>query len=133
MQIGFGLVSKPPSGEARRALTLVAKILQNLVNGVEFGGKEQFMVEFNPFIINNATRITDFLNNLATAPSNFIPTPPSYTEEELAKVLSVVVKNMTTNFTKMENLALKDPRVATDPAKMKEVQGQLDMLKTMLV
>lgn len=129
---GFGLVSTPPNGEARRALTLVAKILQNLANGVEFGGKEQFMVEFNPFVTNNAHRITEFLDRLSTPPSDYEPTPAHYTDEELAKYMSVVVKNLTTNFAKVENLSMKDPRVTADEKKAQEVRAQLDTLKALL-
>lgn len=128
---GFGLVSTPPSGESRRALTLIAKILQNLVNGVEFGGKEQFMVEFNPFIVINATRITEFLDRLSSPPP-FDMVPAKYTEEDLLRSMSVVVKNLTTNFQKVETL-VKDPRVCLDMAKTSEVLKHLDELKKLLL
>ena len=39
--------------EARRALILVAKVLQNLANGVKFGNKEAFMEVYVVVIARN--------------------------------------------------------------------------------
>lgn len=106
-------MTRPPSAEARRSLTLIAKILQNLVNGVEFGGKEQFMVGFNPFIFNNSRRITEFLDRLSLPPS-LLPSSPvgggvdERREEEVVRSVSVVVKNMT-YFEKVEAAVMRDP------------------------
>jgi ankyrin repeat protein len=57
-----------PSAAARRNLTLVTKLLQNLSNNVEFGSKEQFMVPMNVFIDKNRDRMTQYLTELARDP-----------------------------------------------------------------
>ena len=135
LYLGFGLVATPPTAEARRALTLIAKILQNLVNGVEFGGKEQFMVDFNPFIINNARRITEFLNRLSQPPCD-IPPSAQCAQEELVKSVSVVVKNLMSNFDKVEAVVLKEPRVSVvprDAAAQENTRAQLAQLRALLV
>eukprot|EP00026_Physarum_polycephalum_P010230 Phypoly_transcript_10386.p1 GENE.Phypoly_transcript_10386~~Phypoly_transcript_10386.p1 ORF type:complete len:291 (+),score=65.41 Phypoly_transcript_10386:369-1241(+) len=128
---GFGLVDTPPTAEARRALTLIAKILQNLVNGVEFGGKEQFMVEFNPFIVNNAPRITEFLDRLSQPPCDLPPTEQC-AQEELVKSMSVVVKNLMSNFDKVETIVLKEPRVSATKGN-EGTRAHLTQLRELLV
>eukprot|EP01103_Thecamoeba_quadrilineata_P005604 TRINITY_DN15378_c0_g1_i1.p1 TRINITY_DN15378_c0_g1~~TRINITY_DN15378_c0_g1_i1.p1 ORF type:complete len:793 (-),score=151.24 TRINITY_DN15378_c0_g1_i1:143-2521(-) len=61
----YGLVSVTPSKEARRALVLVSKILQNLANTVEYdGSKESFMNGINVFITKNLVAVNNFYDNL---------------------------------------------------------------------
>lgn len=95
---------------------------------------------------NNAQRITDFLDRLSTPISNSEPQPAQYSDETLAKNMSVIVNHLTTNFAKVrpsmlihllicekvETFVAKDPRLAADPTKTKEAQGQLATLKTIL-
>jgi ankyrin repeat protein len=57
-----------PGPAARRNLTLITKLLQNLSNNVEFGSKEQFMVPMNVFIERNRDRMTQYLTELARDP-----------------------------------------------------------------
>ena len=47
---GNSIVSAKPSKTARRNLMLVAKVMQNLSNGIAFGSKEEYMQDFNPFL-----------------------------------------------------------------------------------
>jgi Ras GTPase-activating-like protein IQGAP2/3 len=47
---GMNLIKAKPSKTVRRNLVLVAKVLQNLSNGVLFGGKEKYMQALNTFI-----------------------------------------------------------------------------------
>lgn len=50
---------------ARRNLTLLAKIMQNLANNVDFGGvKEGYMAPLNPVLERNRERLHDFLDDL---------------------------------------------------------------------
>jgi len=59
------LVDAKLSVNTRRNLTLLAKILQNLANNVQFGGvKEFFMEPLNPFLEKSRDRLNDFLENL---------------------------------------------------------------------
>ncbi|KAL6059961.1 GTPase activating protein [Balamuthia mandrillaris] len=46
----YELVKESPDPNARRHLTLVAKILQSLANGRAFGEKEEYMVQMNDFM-----------------------------------------------------------------------------------
>eukprot|EP01103_Thecamoeba_quadrilineata_P003545 TRINITY_DN13309_c0_g1_i1.p1 TRINITY_DN13309_c0_g1~~TRINITY_DN13309_c0_g1_i1.p1 ORF type:complete len:755 (+),score=156.25 TRINITY_DN13309_c0_g1_i1:7-2271(+) len=53
------------SANARRNLTLLAKVLQNLANNVQFGGvKEYFMAPLNPVLESNRDRVNKFLESL---------------------------------------------------------------------
>jgi hypothetical protein len=49
---------------ASRTFTLLAKIIQNLANLVNFGEKEPFMKDLNPLIVNNIDRMKLFLDEL---------------------------------------------------------------------
>jgi hypothetical protein len=44
-------VPEPPTVQARRGFVLVAKSLQNLVNGVDFGDKEQYAASLTLLVI----------------------------------------------------------------------------------
>lgn len=61
----LGLV---PGPVARRNLTLVTKLLQNLSNNVQFGSKEQFMVPMNAFIDKNRDAMRRYLTELSRDP-----------------------------------------------------------------
>eukprot|EP01119_Soliformovum_irregulare_P020768 TRINITY_DN6782_c0_g1_i1.p1 TRINITY_DN6782_c0_g1~~TRINITY_DN6782_c0_g1_i1.p1 ORF type:complete len:1015 (+),score=334.12 TRINITY_DN6782_c0_g1_i1:326-3046(+) len=62
----YGLLpeGKPPSGIARRNLTLIAKIVQNLASGVEFGKKEQYMMPVNQFIAAHKSIVEEYLQSV---------------------------------------------------------------------
>eukprot|EP01103_Thecamoeba_quadrilineata_P008673 TRINITY_DN18403_c0_g1_i1.p1 TRINITY_DN18403_c0_g1~~TRINITY_DN18403_c0_g1_i1.p1 ORF type:complete len:562 (+),score=108.44 TRINITY_DN18403_c0_g1_i1:83-1768(+) len=50
---------------SQRSLILVSKLLQNLVNGVEFdGSKEKYMVALNGFITNNTNTVKKFIETI---------------------------------------------------------------------
>ena len=59
----YMIVDSLPSKNARRNLTLIAKLLQNLANKPSYS-KEEYMMMLNPFIENNKERIADFLMGL---------------------------------------------------------------------
>ena len=61
----FMLVEAKLSANARRNLTLLAKILQNLANNIQFGGvKEFYMAPLNAVLENNKPRLNHFLEKL---------------------------------------------------------------------
>jgi len=60
----YDITTEAPDQKARRALTLVAKMLQNLANGIELGKKEGYMAELKTFIENNVPILNDFFYNL---------------------------------------------------------------------
>jgi hypothetical protein len=60
--LGPGVV---PTKTARRNLTLISKILQNLSNGLMFGSKEEYMTCMNPLIDKYTADFKTFLLNVA--------------------------------------------------------------------
>ena len=48
--------------EARRALILISKSLQNLSNGIKFGKKETYMEKMNVFIDENSQKLNKFFD-----------------------------------------------------------------------
>lgn len=53
------------TSKARRNLTLVSKLLQNLSNRVPFGKKEQYMIPMNAFLDQNQDRMDAYLSLVA--------------------------------------------------------------------
>eukprot|EP01112_Ceratiomyxa_fruticulosa_P021687 TRINITY_DN7719_c0_g1_i1.p1 TRINITY_DN7719_c0_g1~~TRINITY_DN7719_c0_g1_i1.p1 ORF type:complete len:647 (+),score=138.87 TRINITY_DN7719_c0_g1_i1:103-1941(+) len=122
---GFGLIKSPPSPEGRRALTFVAKILQNAANGVAFGSKEQFMEPFNPFIASAIPKIDAFFDSISR-PAGVLPLS-TYTEDQKVQDLSVVVKNLQNNLPKLEQKVARDH--ASSPALLETANIQISILK----
>lgn len=63
----YMLVDKFPSDNARRVLTLIAKMLQNLANKPSYS-KEPYMSNLAEFVSSNRARINGFLNDLCEVP-----------------------------------------------------------------
>lgn len=61
----FGLREDVPDNTIGRTLTMVAKVLQNLANIVDFGQKEPYLIDLNPFISENKERMKSFIDALA--------------------------------------------------------------------
>jgi hypothetical protein len=61
-------LGKSPSMKCRRNLIMLAKLLQNLSNGIEFGVKEAHMACVNSFIKENNELLNNFFVHLATDP-----------------------------------------------------------------
>jgi Ras GTPase-activating-like protein IQGAP2/3 len=59
----YMIVDQPPEKNARRTLTLIAKMLQNLANKPTYS-KEMYMMVLNSFVDDNKDRISQFLNDL---------------------------------------------------------------------
>ena len=60
----FGLYPTHVQNEAKRRLTLVAKIFQSFANLAEFGEKEKWLETLNPFILENIPRMKKFLDQI---------------------------------------------------------------------
>jgi len=54
---GNNVVTKKVGKVARKNLTLIAKVLQNLSNGVLFGSKEVYFTDLNGFVEENFVRM----------------------------------------------------------------------------
>ena len=65
---GHGVLPEAPSVKSRRCFTLIAKALQNLSNGVQFGQKEQFLLDLNEaFIDPNKEGVINFFESMSKA------------------------------------------------------------------
>merc|ERR1712065_118292 len=53
----------------------VGKVLQNLSNGKNFGGKEAYMGQLNDFIESNRTKMYALFDNLSSPPAAYEPSP----------------------------------------------------------
>jgi len=74
--------------ETRRSLILISKIMQNVVNGLEF--KEPYMKSLNQFVKDNSVRLKEFIMKLAQRPTSEVkhaPVVKSYTIKDSLKSL----------------------------------------------
>jgi hypothetical protein len=61
----YGLLAPSQLQEhQKRSLVLIGKIIQNIANGVRFGGKEAFMVPANRFLEEHETSVNIYCNQL---------------------------------------------------------------------
>jgi len=60
----YGITPDTPHKSTQRTLILMAKVLQNLSNKVEFGNKEAFMAPMNKFITDNIGKVESFFDEL---------------------------------------------------------------------
>eukprot|EP01132_Coremiostelium_polycephalum_P004510 gene4510-5624_t len=84
--------------EARRALILVSKVLQNVANCILFGAKEPYMKDMNPFLESNMESCKNFLDNIAKLPASTDYTPLASISEvkskELPSIHKLLIKNL---------------------------------------
>jgi Ras GTPase-activating-like protein IQGAP2/3 len=64
---GYMLVEATPGDHPRRTLTLIAKLLQNVVNQPTHN-KEPYITPLQPFVDDNAQRVVKFLNDICEVP-----------------------------------------------------------------
>jgi len=87
--------------DARRALILISKSLQNLANGIQFGAKESYMNDMNKFISDNLEECRGFLDELAKVPNATDYTPLATVEEVRSKQLPSIHKLLIKNLEKI--------------------------------
>jgi len=118
--------------EARRALTLVAKVLQNLANESSHF-REEFMEPLNPFLQRNAETMAKFFDELSTIPENGPADAwrPKFTDEDRFKCLSLLVGQLKRNMNNVEKFIDADPRMK-DPEKAVENKKYLASLKELI-
>ncbi|KAI9348026.1 hypothetical protein BDR26DRAFT_853830 [Obelidium mucronatum] len=61
----FKLIDDFPDTNRARTFTLLAKIIQSLANLTEFGQKEQYLAEFNPFITEQIPHMKRFIDKIS--------------------------------------------------------------------
>ena len=54
-----------------RTCTLIAKIIQNIANLVEFGEKEPYMYCINPFVTEQFVPMKEFIDNICNVSTPF--------------------------------------------------------------
>jgi len=109
----YGLVAKPPQDISRRTLVLVAKVLQNLANGVMFGGKEEFMTPMNKFIEGNTESIKDYFENMSVVRSLQLSVGAEISEEDRKESLGVIHRHLAAGLKKMQQLMNNAPDAPT--------------------
>lgn len=62
----FGIISDALNSKQRRNLILISKIIQNLANGVKFGGKETYMEQANTTLDHNQALLEKYCDRLRT-------------------------------------------------------------------
>lgn len=71
----FNMMPDHPSDVTARNLTLVAKLLQNLVNMTEFGQKESYLIVCNSWIMAQRGKMQKFIDAAATTTLSSTPLP----------------------------------------------------------
>ncbi|KNC56133.1 uncharacterized protein AMSG_02148 [Thecamonas trahens ATCC 50062] len=96
----YGLLEGPPNKSAQRVLILLAKVIQNLSNGKEFGSKEPFMAKMNEFVVSNHDAMSQFLDSLTSGPASSgadealadgLDVPPEFVETAYASVAKLIL------------------------------------------
>jgi hypothetical protein len=122
----YGLLEGVTLGtEARRALTLVSKVIQNLASDFPFGEKEPFMVVFNPFIDSNRPAYKQFIASATEYPldgDDLEAFPVKYEMTEKCHNMSIVVKNLHNNFAALSSHLLSLKETTKDVAYAAEVK-----------
>ncbi|KNC52361.1 disintegrin [Thecamonas trahens ATCC 50062] len=83
----------------RKSLVVVAKILQNVANKVEFGGKEPHMSQFNDFVLSNLGNVDAYVGavlarRIDTGSAVIAPPPP----DKALQVAAGVVHTLTDTY-----------------------------------
>jgi Ras GTPase-activating protein 1 len=90
----FNMMPDHPSDTTARNLTLVAKLVQNLVNMTEFGQKESYMMLCNSWIQDQRGKMQGCINDVASIGGNPFPGTRVDTRRALASVLRGCTKEM---------------------------------------
>jgi hypothetical protein len=93
-----------PSETTARSLTLVAKVVQNLVNMTEFGHKEGYMMVCNPYLQKERPKIQAFITSVATASSG---PPIEEAAMDTRRALASIVRNCVQNTDTLAKLVAK--------------------------
>ncbi|KAM8763662.1 RAS protein activator like-3 isoform 1-T1 [Rhynchonycteris naso] len=97
----FGLVPEHPEPGPARALTLIAKVIQNLANRALFGEKEAYMDFMNSFLENHGPAMEHFLDQVAIVDVDAAPTGYQGSSD-LALQLAVLHAQLCTIFAELD-------------------------------
>jgi len=96
------------SADAQRHLILIAKMVQNIANGLLFGQKEPYMLPLNDFVESNIERVKIFLHELSQGISSNSSEIPKITPLEVL----AEVDNLTEHLNK--NIGLIEQKMPQD-------------------
>ncbi|KAJ3207429.1 GTPase-activating protein S23 [Entophlyctis luteolus] len=103
----FKLVDDFPDPVRSRTFKLVTKVIQNLANLTEFGQKEQYLTDFNPFIKQNIPLMKSFIDKISSSRATTeTETRMTTTRIDLRRQLEAVYKQ--SNELSKEIAALRD-------------------------
>lgn len=128
----FGLLQSPLKQDTRRALTLIAKTLQTVVNSsgalsVEASSSSSKQSSKASLLTSiDASRLNHFLESVSKKPSGDFKDGFEAKDEERYKCMETVVKNLRVNYQKLQEYVFADPRLSTDPALAAELRLQVD-------
>ncbi|XP_046844941.1 disabled homolog 2-interacting protein-like isoform X2 [Xenia sp. Carnegie-2017] len=101
----FGLAQEYPDEQTSRTLTLVAKVIQNLANGLRFDQSKEGYLEFmNDFIDEEKRSMREFLQNIST--KNEIIEPDYNGCVDLGKELSAMQSSLNEQIGKLSKEAI---------------------------
>lgn len=93
----FDLANEHPEPKTARTLTLIAKTLQNLSNLCEFGYKEPYMADMNPFIQANMDKMRQFIDRISTLPD--IPRKEPSPDIDFGLEMATINRHLQNNIT----------------------------------
>eukprot|EP01137_Pigoraptor_chileana_P021992 Opistho-2@86394 len=112
----FDMAEEIPDPKTARALTLIAKTLQNLANLVEFGQKEPYMARMNEVIVSRMSQMRAFLDTVSTSTETpAVVTPQIDLELETARLYRFFLQSRE----KMQSIhtaaGMTEPPAGSDP------------------
>jgi len=132
---GFGLVQAPIKQEFRRALTLIAKTLQTVVNTTSSGSSSSVPAKSSSKqnLLNaiDASRLNHFLETVSKKPSSSFKDGFDAKDEERHKCMELVVKHLRTNYQKLQEYVF-DTKLSADPALASELKIQVEEIGPIL-
>lgn len=69
----YGIFSEAPPPHVSRSLVLLSKVLQALASGVQFGAKESYMTDMNPFLTDAHSMVAAYFERVMTSTGPRIP------------------------------------------------------------
>ncbi|XP_025771621.1 RAS protein activator like-3 [Puma concolor] len=97
----FGLAPEHPAPGPARALTLIAKVIQNLANSAPFGEKEAYMGFMNSFLEDHGPAMQQFLDQVAMVDVDAAPSGYQGSSD-LALQLAVLHAQLCTIFAELD-------------------------------
>jgi len=86
------------STDSQRHLILIAKIIQCIANGIEFGQKEPFMIPFNNYVELNVGKVQSYLFDLAHGTSTQSIDIPKVTPHEVLTEIDILTEIIHKNY-----------------------------------